>query len=283
MKWKRPSRMVGEPGQDVGVLVGGVVVEDGVDHLAGRHGSLDGRDEADELLMPVARHAAADDLAFEHAEGGEQGRGAVALVVVGHGRAPARLQRQAGLGAVERLDLALLVDGHHHGVAGRVHVQTHARGPRCRRARRTCAGRAPPPAVHCRSAAAEPQQAPPSRRPVSPLRRRDQARRARCSRHRHRPAGSRRTRSGDAPGARPCGPGRRDTPRPEEPDCRRDDRPGRMSRSARWPSGPWPGSAPWCPSGQARGQAQPCRRSAASTCASMERWSGSSAVAQAPT
>ena len=42
--------------------------------------------------MPVARHAAADDFAFQHAEGGEQGGGAVALVIVGHGRALAPLR-----------------------------------------------------------------------------------------------------------------------------------------------------------------------------------------------
>ena len=31
------ARMAGEPAQHLGVLVGGVVVEDDVDHLAGRH------------------------------------------------------------------------------------------------------------------------------------------------------------------------------------------------------------------------------------------------------
>ncbi len=51
-------------------------------------------------------HAAADHGAVEDVEGGEQGGGAVALVVVGHGAAFAGLHRQAGLGAVERLDLA---------------------------------------------------------------------------------------------------------------------------------------------------------------------------------
>ena len=107
-----------EPGTDLRVLVGGVVVEDDVDDLAGRHLGLDGVEEADELLMPVALHAAADDLALEHVERGEQGRRAVALVVVGHGAAAALLQRQAGLGAVERLDLALLVDRQHDAWAG---------------------------------------------------------------------------------------------------------------------------------------------------------------------
>src|SRR5277367_788709 len=39
----------------------------------------------------------------------KQGRRAVALVVVGHGAAPAALHRQSRLGAVERLDLRLLI------------------------------------------------------------------------------------------------------------------------------------------------------------------------------
>jgi hypothetical protein len=33
---------------------------------------LVGVQEADELLIPVALHAAADDFAFQHVEGGEQ-------------------------------------------------------------------------------------------------------------------------------------------------------------------------------------------------------------------
>ena len=68
---ERPLRMLGKPGQHLGVFVGGVVVENGMDHLAGRDGPLDGVDEADELLMAMAGHAAADDLAFEDAEGGD--------------------------------------------------------------------------------------------------------------------------------------------------------------------------------------------------------------------
>ena len=79
---ERPPRMLGEPGQHLRMFMDGIVAEDGVDHLAGRHGPLDGCDEADELLMSMARHAATDDLAFEHAERGEQGRRAVAFVIV---------------------------------------------------------------------------------------------------------------------------------------------------------------------------------------------------------
>ena len=77
-----PAGMVGEPGTDLGMLVGGVVVDNGMDQLAGRHLRLDGVEEADELLMAMALHVAADDRAVEHVERGEQRRGAIPFVVV---------------------------------------------------------------------------------------------------------------------------------------------------------------------------------------------------------
>ena len=60
--------------------------------------------------MTVALHVASDDCAVEDVEGGEQRRRAMTLVVVGHCPGPTRLHRQARLGAIEGLDLALLVD-----------------------------------------------------------------------------------------------------------------------------------------------------------------------------
>lgn len=57
--------------------------------LARGRGALDGGEKADELLMPVLRHAAPlaapDDGSVEDVECGEQGGCAVATVVVGHG------------------------------------------------------------------------------------------------------------------------------------------------------------------------------------------------------
>jgi hypothetical protein len=104
--------------------VGGVVVEDGVDQLAGWHGGLDPVEEADELLVPVPRHALADDAAIQDIEGGEQRGRSVPDVIVGHGAGPALLHRQARLGAVERLDLALLVDREHDRVRRRVEIES---------------------------------------------------------------------------------------------------------------------------------------------------------------
>jgi hypothetical protein len=61
-----PARMAGESGANLRMLVGGVVVNDSVDQLAGRDLRLHGIEETDELLMAVALHVAADDGAIEH-------------------------------------------------------------------------------------------------------------------------------------------------------------------------------------------------------------------------
>ena len=73
--------------------------------------------------MAVPLHAAADHPAVEHVQGGGEGGRAIAFVVVGHGRGLAPLHRQPRLGAVEGLDLALLVDREHDRVRRRVHVE----------------------------------------------------------------------------------------------------------------------------------------------------------------
>ena len=92
-----------QPGAYLGVLVGRVVVHDGVDCETLGHVSLDDVEEVDELLVPVPLHAAADDGALEHVERREQDGGAVPDVVVRHRAAAPSLHRQAGLGAVQRV------------------------------------------------------------------------------------------------------------------------------------------------------------------------------------
>ena len=123
VKWKVKRGCRSSQARHLGMLVGGVVVDDHVDRLAGRDLALDLVEKADELLMPVALHALADDLALQHVERGEQRRRAVALVVVGHRPAAALLHRQARLGAVERLDLRLLVDRQHQRMLGRIDIE----------------------------------------------------------------------------------------------------------------------------------------------------------------
>jgi hypothetical protein len=120
---EHPARMIGQPFEDVGLFVGGVVVDDGVDDFSGRDGALDGVEEADELLVAMPSYAASDHGSVEEVERGEQSGRAVALVIMGHRTAFPGLERQARLRAVERLDLALLVDRDDHHVLGRVHVE----------------------------------------------------------------------------------------------------------------------------------------------------------------
>jgi len=49
-----------EPGADLGMLVGGVIVDDQMQLSAGRGLAVDLVEKADEFLMPMARHALAE-------------------------------------------------------------------------------------------------------------------------------------------------------------------------------------------------------------------------------
>jgi hypothetical protein len=73
VKVKGPARMASKPSKHLGVLVGGIVVENGVDQLAGRHGRLDPVQKPDEFLVAMALHALPDHGAVEHIERREQG------------------------------------------------------------------------------------------------------------------------------------------------------------------------------------------------------------------
>ena len=120
---ERPSWVARQPSSHGWMLMGGVVVDDRVDRLPGGNLALDGVEKADELLMPMALHVAADHGSVEHVHRRKQGRRPVPLVVMGHGSGAALLERQPGLGPVERLDLALFVDAEHDSVRRRIDVE----------------------------------------------------------------------------------------------------------------------------------------------------------------
>lgn len=100
--------MAREPFLNLDLLMCRLVVEDHVDGLVLRDFALNAVEETDELLMPVPLHVLGDDRAVEHVECGKQRGRAMALVIMGHGSGTALLHRQAGLSAIERLDLRLL-------------------------------------------------------------------------------------------------------------------------------------------------------------------------------
>src|SRR6201982_1097547 len=85
---------------------------------------FDGVEETNELLVPMAFHVASDDSAVEDIECSKQRGGSMTFVVVGHCPGAAGLHRQARLGTVEGLDLALLVNGEDDRVGRRIDIKT---------------------------------------------------------------------------------------------------------------------------------------------------------------
>src|SRR6202171_2832027 len=73
---ERPAGMPGQPLAHLRMLVGRIVVDDGVDHFSHGNLLLDRVEEADKLLMAVALHVAADDSAVKDVEGCEADQGA---------------------------------------------------------------------------------------------------------------------------------------------------------------------------------------------------------------
>src|SRR5260221_14734962 len=109
-----------EPLHDVGMLVGGIVVDDDMDRLFLGHSGLDEVQKPDELLMAMALHALTKNLALKDIDRREHGGDAMALVIMGYGASAPLLHRQTRWGTIKRLNLALLVDGQDNGVAGRI-------------------------------------------------------------------------------------------------------------------------------------------------------------------
>ena len=81
-------------------------------HLADWHLTLNGLQEAEGIPGDGgAAYSAPITVPSRDVEGGKQGGGTVAFVVVGHGAGPRPFFRgQAGLSAIKGLDLRLLID-----------------------------------------------------------------------------------------------------------------------------------------------------------------------------
>ena len=107
------------------MLVGGVVVNDEVDVEVRGHVGIHVLEEAQELLVAMAPLALGEDPAGGNVQGGEEGGGAVADVAVRHAFDVAQPQGQEGLGALQGLALALLVDAQDQGMVGRIQVEAH--------------------------------------------------------------------------------------------------------------------------------------------------------------
>src|SRR6266540_5297873 len=103
------AMMIREPLLHLRVGVGAVVVQDQVDLQRSRDRSLDALQERQELRVPLTRQATLDHRAVENVEGREQRGGAVADVVMSLTGRDAGPKRQDWLGAIQRLNLTLLI------------------------------------------------------------------------------------------------------------------------------------------------------------------------------
>jgi len=116
--------MLGQPGADIRVLVGGVVVDDEMKVQVSRGGPIDVLEKVDKFFVAVAFAAGAEDRAVQNIQGSEQGGGTVPFVVVGEGATAAFLHRQAWLGPVQCLNLAFLIHAEHQSMLGRVEIES---------------------------------------------------------------------------------------------------------------------------------------------------------------
>ena len=105
--------------------MGGVVVGNQVHVQLGGHRGLDGIEKLAELQGPVAAVALANHLAGPGVQSSEQGRGTVAHVIMGVPFGLARAQGQKRSGAVQGLDLGLLVYAQDQRPVRRVEVEPH--------------------------------------------------------------------------------------------------------------------------------------------------------------
>jgi hypothetical protein len=100
------------------VLVGGVIVDDEMDVEFCRNIGLDVPQEGEELLVAMAGFALGEDGTVEEVERREEGRGAVSFVVVSDTFDVAEAHGEHGLGAFERLNLALFIDTEDESLSG---------------------------------------------------------------------------------------------------------------------------------------------------------------------
>ena len=112
----------------------GIIIDDEMRIECRRHVGLDMLEEAEKLLMTMARATLREDPAIGDVERGKKGRRTVSDVIVGDALNIAKPERQHRLHAFQRLNLALFVDAQHDGVIGWIEVEADD-VPACRQTR----------------------------------------------------------------------------------------------------------------------------------------------------
>jgi len=106
-------------------FVSGVVIDDEVNVEIWRHAGVQIAQKSKELLVAVTRLALGEHGAGGNVESRKQRGGAMANVVVGHTFHISQAHRQHRLGAVQGLNLALLIDTEDQSMVGRVEIQAN--------------------------------------------------------------------------------------------------------------------------------------------------------------
>src|SRR5271170_7288313 len=117
------SRVLGNPCLYFGMLMGCIVVSDQMQLLVLGRVAIDLAQEAQPLLVTMFSLALANDTAIERVHRGKQRRHTMALVIVRHRLSATSLERQARLGPVKRLDLALLIAAQDQGMLRGIEIQ----------------------------------------------------------------------------------------------------------------------------------------------------------------
>ena len=102
-----------------------VIVHDQVQDNFSRKFGVQSFEELQELLMAVPGIALPDHFSRRHFQRRKKRGRAIALVIVGHRAAPAFLHRQARLGAVQGLDLALLIHAKYQRLFRGIEIEAH--------------------------------------------------------------------------------------------------------------------------------------------------------------
>ncbi len=114
-----------QPRGDVRMRMRAVVIHDEVQRQGPRELAVESPQEFQEFLVRMVRETLPDDAPFRDVQRGKQRRRPVPLVVMGHGAAAALFERQPRLRAIERLNLALLVDAQDDRFVRRVEIEAH--------------------------------------------------------------------------------------------------------------------------------------------------------------
>src|SRR5260370_18845330 len=113
-----------EPVLYLGRAMGAVIVHHQMQRLLAGELAVDAAQEPQKFLVAVTLIAVADDFAGQNIGRRKQSRRSVSLVVVGHGAAAAFFQRQPGLGALQSLNLSVLVHATPNRLVGWVQLKT---------------------------------------------------------------------------------------------------------------------------------------------------------------